>query len=261
LAERLRLAFAIETSQSMNSLKVIAVIPARYHSTRFPGKPLTLISGKPLLQWVWEAAKKAKSIQRVIIATDDTRIAEVAEKFGAEVKMTKTDHPSGTDRIAEAAQGVEADWILNIQGDEPLIKGIFLDRWISGLNPSFGMATVATPLPKVSDLQRSDVVKVSFDTHGLALGFLRKVSMEKAHEWTHQHVGLYAYTPTTLQKFVSLPPSPGEKSERLEQLRALENGIAIQVLALTFISVGVDTPGDVTRAERALAERARAVSK
>ncbi|NDB96106.1 MAG: 3-deoxy-manno-octulosonate cytidylyltransferase, partial [Verrucomicrobia bacterium] len=117
----------------MNFPKVIAVIPARYHSTRFPGKPLTLISGKPLLQWVWEAAKKAKSIQRVIIATDDARIAEVAEKFGAEVKMTRSDHPSGTDRIAEVTQGLESDWILNIQGDEPLIEGTFLDRWISGL--------------------------------------------------------------------------------------------------------------------------------
>jgi 3-deoxy-manno-octulosonate cytidylyltransferase (CMP-KDO synthetase) len=245
----------------MNFPKVIAVIPARYHSTRFPGKPLTLISGKPLLQWVWEAAKKAKSIQRVIIATDDPRIEEVATSFGAEVKMTRSNHPSGTDRIAEVTQGVESDWILNIQGDEPLIEGTFLDRWISGLNPSFGMATVATPLHEVSDLQRADVVKVSFDAHGRALGFQRKVSMEKAHEWTHQHVGLYAYTPTTLQTFVSLPPSPSEKSERLEQLRALENGIAIQVLALNFVFVGVDTPGDVTRAERALAERARTVSK
>jgi len=234
----------------MNSPKVIAVIPARYHSTRFPGKPLALISEKPLLQWVWEATKKAKSIERVIIATDDARISEAAAKFGAEVKMTRSDHPSGTDRIAEVTQGIESDWILNIQGDEPLIEGTFLERWISGLNPSFGMATVATPLHEAS-----------FDTHGRALGFQRKVSMEKAHEWTHQHVGLYAYTPTTLQTFVSLPPSAGEKSERLEQLRALENGIAIQVLTLTFVSVGVDTPGDVTRAERALAERSRTISK
>jgi len=245
----------------MNFPKVIAVIPARYHSTRFPGKPLTLISGKPMLQWVWEAAKKAKSIHRVIIATDDPRIEEVAKRFEAEVKMTRSDHPSGTDRIAEVTQGIESDWILNIQGDEPLIEGTFLERWISDLNPSFGMATVATPLHEISDLQRPDVVKVSFDTHGRALGFQRKVSMEKAHKWTHQHVGLYAYTPTTLQTFVSLPPSPSEKSERLEQLRAIENGIAIQVLTLNFISVGVDTPGDVTRAERALAERARTVSK
>jgi len=245
----------------MKSKPIIAVIPARYASTRFPGKPLAPVHGKPLLQWVWEGAKQARRIDRVLVATDDSRIAQVAEQFGAEVKRTKSDHPSGTDRIAEAIHGVEASWVLNIQGDEPLIEGSFLDQWIEGFHPSLEMTTLATPLPEASDLQNADVVKVSFDPQGRALGFQRRVPAENAKDWSYQHVGLYGYTPATLRRFVSLPPSPGEQRERLEQLRALENGIAIQVLPLTFLSVGVDTPGDVPRAERALANRATSVSK
>ena len=245
----------------MKSAPIIAVIPARYASTRFPGKPLATIHGKPLLQWVWEGAKEARRIDRVIVATDDDRIARIARKFGAEVKVTLDNHPSGTDRIAEATQGLDAAWILNIQGDEPLITGSLLDQWITGFQPSFGMTTVATPLPKSADLQNPDIVKVSFNEQGRALGFRRNVPPDQAKIWTHQHVGLYAYTPEILRKFVSLPPSSGEQKERLEQLRALENGIAIQVLPLTFVFVGVDTPGDVPRAERALANRATTISK
>ncbi|NDE84715.1 MAG: 3-deoxy-manno-octulosonate cytidylyltransferase [Verrucomicrobia bacterium] len=183
--------------------QILAVVPARYASTRFPGKPLTPILGKPLLQWVWEGAKKAQKIDRVIVATDDDRIAKAAEGFGAEVKMTRDDHPSGTDRIAEATNGMDAAWILNIQGDEPLIEGPLLDQWISGFQPSFGMATVATPLSKPAYLQKPDIVKVSFDPQGRALGFQRQVPMDQAKKWAHQHVGLYAYTPEILRKFVS----------------------------------------------------------
>ena len=242
-------------------MKIIAVIPARYGSTRFPGKPIALIAGKPLIQWVWEGAIQSQKINEVLVATDDPRIAQAAGKFGAKVVMTRPDHPSGTDRIAEAAQGRAADWILNLQGDEPLITGDFLDTWIHSLNPKFGMATVATPLHESSDLSRPEVVKVRWDASGSALGFRRSVSPQESGEWRHQHVGLYAYRPATLAQFVSLPPSAGEKREKLEQLRALENGIAVQVVPLTFHSVGVDTPGDVTRAERALAERAGGVLK
>ena len=244
----------------MSHPRITAVIPARYASTRFPGKPLAMIAGKPLLQWVWEGACQSSAIAKVLIATDDLRIAGLATKFGAEVKMTRTNHPSGTDRIAEAVLGEKADWILNIQGDEPLIEGSFLSTVIQGLNPSFGMATVATPLSSLSDLNKSDVVKVAFDRTGKAVGFRRLASAQEAGTWSHQHIGIYAFQPATLQQFVGLPPSPGEIRERLEQLRALEIGIAIQVLPLTFISVGVDTPGDVPRAERALADRAKSVS-
>ena len=244
----------------MSHPRITAVIPARYASTRFPGKPLALIAGKPLLQWVWEGACQSSAIAKVLIATDDLRIAGLATKFGAEVKMTRSNHPSGTDRIAEAIEGEKADWIINIQGDEPLINGSFLNNLVGGLNPSFGMATVATPLALPTDLARPDIVKVAFDPTGKALGFRREVPSAEASQWSHQHVGVYAYQPVTLKEFISLPPSEGEIRERLEQLRALENGIAIQVLPLTFISVGVDTPGDVPRAERALADRAKSVS-
>ncbi|MEY5063470.1 MAG: hypothetical protein RLZZ112_1434, partial [Verrucomicrobiota bacterium] len=170
-------------------------------------------------------------------------------------------HPSGTDRIAEAAQDLQADWILNLQGDEPLITGEFLDAWIDSLDPKFGMATVATPLCEPSEHDRPEVVKVRWDSSGQALGFRRSVEPKERQDWQHQHVGLYAYRPETLKRFVALPLSAGEKRERLEQLRALENGIAVQVVPLTFLSVGVDTPGDVTRAERALANRAAGVAK
>jgi 3-deoxy-manno-octulosonate cytidylyltransferase (CMP-KDO synthetase) len=241
-------------------VKVVAVIPARYGSTRFPGKPLTPISGKPLLQWVWEGAIQSRRIEKTLIATDDGKIAKAAKEFGAEVVMTRSDHPSGTDRIAEAAQNLQADWILNLQGDEPLLTGEFLDTWIDFLDLNFGMATVATPLREPSDHDRPEVVKVRWDKSGQALGFLRSVAPKERKDWQHQHVGLYAYRPDTLRKFVSLPPSEGEKREKLEQLRALENGIAVQVVPLTFLSVGVDTPGDVTRAERALANRAAGVA-
>ena len=244
----------------MSHPRITAVIPARYASTRFPGKPLAMISGKPLLQWVWEGASQASAIAKVLIATDDLRIASLATKFGAEVKMTRSNHSSGTDRIAEAMEGEKADWIINIQGDEPLINGSFLNNLVDGLNPSFGMATVATPLPLPNDLARPDIVKVAFDPTGKALGFRREVPSAEASQWSHQHVGVYAYQPVTLKEFINLPPSEGEIRERLEQLRALENGIAIQVLPLTFRSVGVDTPGDVPRAERALADRATLVS-
>jgi len=245
----------------MKSTRVIAVIPARHASSRFPGKPLAPILGKPLLQWVWEGAKEASLLQKIVVATDNEQIAQTARAFGADVTMTRSDHPSGTDRVAEACAKQSADWILNLQGDEPLIRGIILDEMIRGLQPQFGMATVATPLISPKEMTHPDIVKVSFDSDGKALGFSRRVSPGDEPHWTHQHVGLYAYRPETLRKIVQLPPSEGEKRERLEQLRALENGIAIQVLRLSFKSVGVDTPGDVTRAERALADLATTISK
>jgi len=245
----------------MKPPRVIAVIPARYASTRFPGKPLAPILGKPLIQWVWEGAKEATLLQKVVIATDNEQIAQTARAFGAEVTMTRADHPSGTDRVAEACAKESAEWILNLQGDEPLIRGIILDEIIHRLHPKFSMATVATPLLNSEEVNHPDIVKVSFTPDGKALGFSRRVSPADQLQWTHQHVGLYAYRPETLSKIVQLPPSEGEKRERLEQLRALENGIAIQVLRLSFKSVGVDTPGDVTRAERALADLATTISK
>jgi 3-deoxy-manno-octulosonate cytidylyltransferase (CMP-KDO synthetase) len=237
------------------------VIPARKASTRFPNKPLAPILGKPLIQWVWEGAKESTLITKVIVATDDESISKTAQDFGADVVMTRTDHLSGTDRVAEVALKENADWFINLQGDEPLIRGSILDEIVKGLRPEYGMATIATPLRNQNELHQPDIVKVSIDSNGNALGFCRTVDENKKNQWSHQHVGLYAYSPETLQRLINLPPSEGEKRERLEQLRALENGIAIQVLTLNFRFIGVDTPGDVPRAERALAERATTISK
>jgi len=244
----------------MRTPKVIAVIPARKASTRFPNKPLALILGKPLIQWVWEGAKESTLITKVIVATDDESISKVARAFGADVAMTRADHISGTDRVAEVALKEEADWFMNLQGDEPLIRGPILDEIVNSLRPEYGMTTIATPLRTQEELHQPDIVKVSIDSNGKALGFSRNVDENQRNFWSHQHVGLYAYSPEALQRLVKLPPSEGEKRERLEQLRALENGIAIQVLTLNFMSIGVDTPGDVPRAERALADRAITIS-
>jgi 3-deoxy-manno-octulosonate cytidylyltransferase (CMP-KDO synthetase) len=245
----------------MKTQRVVAVIPARKASTRFPNKPLAPILGKPLIQWVWEGAKESTLITKVIVATDDESICKTAQDFGADVVMTRTDHISGTDRVAEVALKEKSDWFINLQGDEPLIRGSILDEIVKGLRPEYGMATIATPLRHQEELHHPDIVKVSIDPNGKALGFCRTVDENDKNQWSHQHVGLYAYSPETLQRLVKLPPSEGEKRERLEQLRALENGIAIQVLTLNFRSIGVDTPGDVPRAERALADRATTISK
>ena len=245
----------------MKTPQVVAVIPARKASTRFPNKPLAPILGKPLIQWVWEGAKESTLITKVIVATDDVSIYKTAQHFGAEVVMTRTDHISGTDRVAEVALKEKSDWFINLQGDEPLIRGPILDEIVKGLRPEYGMATIATPLRNQEELHQPDIVKVSIDPNGKALGFCRTVDENEKNQWSHQHVGLYAYSPETLQRLVKLPPSECEKRERLEQLRALENGIAIQVLTLNFRSIGVDTPGDVPRAERALADRATTISK
>jgi 3-deoxy-manno-octulosonate cytidylyltransferase (CMP-KDO synthetase) len=245
----------------MKTPRVVAVIPTRKASTRFPNKPLAPILGKPLIQWVWEGAKESALITKVIVATDDESICKTAQDFGADVVMTRTDHISGTDRVAEVALKENADWFINLQGDEPLIRGSILDEIVKGLRPEYGMATIATPLRNQNELHQPDIVKVSIDSNGNALGFCRTVDENEKNQWSHQHVGLYAYSPETLQRLVKLPPSEGERRERLEQLRALENGIAIQVLTLNFRSIGVDTPGDVPRAERALADRATTISK
>jgi 3-deoxy-manno-octulosonate cytidylyltransferase (CMP-KDO synthetase) len=245
----------------MKTPRVIAVIPARKASTRFPNKPLAPILGKPLIQWVWEGVKESTSISKVIVATDDESILKTARAFGAEVAMTRADHISGTDRVAEVALNEKANWFINLQGDEPLIRGPILDNIVHGLRPDYGMATIATPLRNQEELHQPDIVKVSIDSNGKALGFCRIVDENQKNLWSHQHVGLYAYSPEVLQRLVKLPPSEGEKRERLEQLRALENEIAIQVLKLNFNFIGVDTPGDVPRAERALADRAITISK
>jgi 3-deoxy-manno-octulosonate cytidylyltransferase (CMP-KDO synthetase) len=239
----------------------VAVIPSRYGSTRLPGKALIRLCGKPLVQWVYERARQARELARVIVATDDTRIAEAVRGFGGEVVMTRADHPSGTDRIAEAVQGLAADVVVNVQGDEPLIDPALIDEVASTLRDeaSWDMATAACAITREEDLRNPAVVKVVWgaDRQALyfsraAIPFLRDGGAGAASGLYWRHIGLYGYRRTFLQRLVQAPPCPLEEAEKLEQLRALHLGCRMKVLATQHVGLGVDTPDDVPRAEAAL---------
>jgi 3-deoxy-manno-octulosonate cytidylyltransferase (CMP-KDO synthetase) len=243
-------------------MKVIGIIPARYASTRFPGKPLALIGGKPLIQRVIEQCQSANSLAEVIVATDDTRIWEVAQNF-CRVEMTKPEHPSGSDRIAEVASRCDCDAVVNIQGDEPLIDPMVVNVVASALATA-EMSTAATLIRKAEDFENPNVVKVVVNAAGNALYFSRRsipfvreaasgsVSEQLAAFPFLKHLGIYGYRRATLLRLVQLPVSKLEQAEKLEQLRALENGIEIAVVTVNYDSVGVDVPEDVTRVERLL---------
>jgi 3-deoxy-manno-octulosonate cytidylyltransferase (CMP-KDO synthetase) len=242
---------------------ILAVIPARYASTRFPGKPLHLIAGKPLVQHVWERCQACSKLDRIVIATDDLRIKAVAEAFGAEVCMTSADHPSGTDRLAEvAAQIPEAEIILNVQGDEPLISPELIDQLAAALvgDPSLSMVTAAAPLGNPALLDDPNIVKVTITTSGRALYFSRsRIPFPRNGEpgrWLW-HKGIYGYRRDFLRQFVAWAPSMLELTEGLEQLRALENGGSIQVILTDEDSPGVDTPEQAAAVEARIYERQR----
>ena len=235
---------------SVSATHIIGILPARWASTRFPGKPLHLIAGKSLIQHVWERCQECRNLDDVIVATDDERIREAVIAFGGKVVMTSPDHPTGTDRIAEAARAIpQATHIVNIQGDEPLIDPELIDQLAAAMaaDPFLDMATAANPLdpadPAVSD---PNVVKVVTAIDGRALYFSRSplpfFRNAVADLPVFRHKGIYAYSHGFLEKFVTWPPSPLEKAESLEQLRALENGASIKVLTTTDTSPGVDTP-------------------
>ena len=239
--------------------EVTVIIPARWASTRFPGKPLVPLRGKPLVQHVWERAGRAKRVGRIIIATDDMRIAEAAFDFGAEVALTSPKHPTGTDRLAEVAKKLKsASIILNVQGDEPDIAPSTIDRLAEALqdDPKLGMVTAANPLTDPADVQDPNVVKVVTDLAGRALYFSRSVIPHdrdgRGGVKYLRHQGIYGYRRKVLLAFVKWKPTPLEQAERLEQLRALEHGIAIGVIVVRRGSVGVDVPADLAKAERAL---------
>ena len=246
-------------------MKILGIIPARYASTRFPGKPLHPIAGKPLIQRVVEQCRKAKSLTEVIVATDDQRIADVAKRF-CRVEMTREDHPSGSDRIAEVAARCECDAVVNIQGDEPLIDPAVVDVVAKALNDC-EMSTAATPIKNLSEYDNANVVKVVVNAAGRALYFSRRtipylreaasrsVTEQLAAFPFLKHLGIYGYRRETLLRLVRFPVSALEQAERLEQLRALENDIAIAVAAVDYDSVGVDIPADVQRVEALLASR------
>ncbi len=243
-------------------MKALGIIPARYGSTRFPGKPLALISGKPLLQRVVEQCRKAKLLSDIIVATDDTRIWEVAQDF-CRVEMTRPDHPSGSDRIAEVAERCACDGIVNIQGDEPLIDPAVIDAVAAALGQA-EMSTAATAIRSPEEYENPNVVKVVVNVAGRALYFSRRsipylrdaascpMTEQLAAFPFLKHLGIYGYRRETLLRLVKNPVSPLEQAEKLEQLRALENGIQIAVVKVDYDSVGVDLPGDVLRVERML---------
>lgn len=234
--------------------RAIVIIPARWASSRFPGKPLAPLWGRPLLQHVHERARLARLPERVIIATDSDRIAAAARSFGAHVEMTRPDHPSGTDRVAEVAARTPAELFVNLQGDEPLIDPEAIDAALSPLlqDPSLPMSTLCCPLDDLQDLANPNVVKVALDLQGFALYFSRlpiPFARDPAAALRRRHIGLYVYRRDFLLRLAALPPTPLERAERLEQLRALEHGHRIRVVQVARASPGVDTPADLERLE------------
>ncbi len=238
-------------------MQVIAVIPARMGSTRLASKPLVDIHGKPMVQWVYERAKAASSVHRVIVATDHPQIVDAVREFGGEAILTDSALPSGTDRVAAIADQVKGDVFVNVQGDEPFMDSRAIDGAVKlVVSGRFSMATAMTPLRSQEELLDPGCVKVIADAQGRAIYFSRFAIPYSRGEVPHsgfisrRHVGLYVYTRETLMTFRSLAPSAIEKGEVLEQLRALENGITIGITEVDFVSVGVDTAEDLERARR-----------
>lgn len=233
--------------------KVVVVIPARYASTRFPAKPLHIICGKPMIQWTYEQAKKAKLVSDVVVATDDQRIFDCVKSFGGEVVMTSTEHASGTDRIAEAIENISADLVINVQGDEPTIEPSVIDELATRmLACDAEMGTVAVAIDRDGvDFTNSNIVKLVKGCDDYALYFSRasipflRVGGEGVKPL--KHWGVYAYTPALIRKFISWPESALEQCEKLEQLRALEHGVKILVITADHDTVGVDTLEDAEK--------------
>jgi len=246
--------------------KAVGIIPARWSSTRFPGKPLHLIAGKALLRRVWERCQEAKKLDSVIIATDDMRIAEAAFDWGAEVALTSTNHRSGTDRIAEVARKTKQfAFIVNIQGDEPLIEPRLIDRIVEKLRSdrAIQIVTAAHPFEYPADALSPHQVKVVVDLAGNALYFSRAPIPfhEKDRPLSLRHQGVYGFRRNALLQFVKCKPAPLERAESLEQLRALENGVKMHVLITAKGSPGIDTPADAKALEKKLARAGRKVAR
>ncbi len=245
---------------------VVAIIPARYHSNRFEGKPLALINGKPMIQHVVERAGRVKLLNRVVVATDDRRIAEAVQGFGGEVVMTASDHASGTDRLAEAAEllGIdEQDVVVNIQGDQPLFAPEVVSQVAEPLlaDPALPMSTLIYKIIRPEEISDPNHVKTVFDCHQNALYFSRSpIPFQRNPEEPEQptyykHLGFYAYRKGFLLTFVALPEGEWERFEKLEQLRALEYGYTIRVVETEYDSIEVDTPADAERVEEYLQQK------
>ena len=247
-------------------MHVVAIIPARYASTRLNGKPLLNIAGKPMIQWVYERAKKAKLTNDVIAATDDKRVFDAVRYFGGTAVMTSPEHRTGTDRIAEAADGLNVDIIVNVQGDEPLIEPEMIDEAIRPLtnDSEIVVATLKTKIKDEKELNNPNVVKVVTDKNDFALYFSRLPVPYYRDEWkdlkhltvhgsrftVFKHIGLYVYRKDFLLKFAKMKPTPLEEAEKLEQLRVLENGYKIKVVETEHDSIGVDTEEDLEKVRK-----------
>ena len=238
-------------------MKTAAIIPARMGSTRFPGKVLAKLGGKPIVQWVWERTKTSKA-DEVIVASDSEEVIRAVQAFGGNAQMTSPNHPSGSDRIWEVASKLDCDIIINVQGDEPFMEPSVIDSLIDVMqeSPAPDMATVVVPSTReqIANNPNSPKVVVSADNTALyfsrsPIPFLREGGTDMP---LYKHWGIYAYSRAALSKFVSLPESPLEKCEKLEQLRALENGMKIKVIKTNFQSIGIDTPEDLVQAEQHL---------
>ena len=242
--------------ESLRTMEIVGVIPARFASTRLPGKPLLSDTGKPLIRHVVEAARRSTRIGRILVATDDARIADAVRAFGGEVVMTRVDHPSGTDRVAEVAAGLpDARIIVNLQGDEPEVSGTALDLVVAMLEADLDapMATLATPIRTEAVFHDPSCVKVVRSTSGRALYFSRSAIPHHRDAPARDgplgllHLGLYAYRRDFLLGLAALPPSPLEAAEKLEQLRVLEAGFPIAVGIVQEPGIGIDTPEDYRR--------------
>ena len=246
-------------------LRVLAAIPARYASTRFPGKPLARLAGMPLIEHVYRRAAAAPGVERVVVATDDARIVQAVEAFGGEARLTRADHRSGSDRLAELVESIECDLVVNVQGDEPLLDPRAIAQALAPFSTDTALQ-VSTLMIRIRDpetLFSVNAVKVRTDARGFAVSFTRapdpplpgdaEVNLDDQPYF--KHLGLYVYQRDVLLRFAKLPPTPGEEREKLEQLRLLEHGIPIRVVETEYDSIGVDTPDDLARAEAALRGR------
>ena len=242
-------------------MDVIGVIPARYGSSRFEGKVLADLQGKPMVQWVWEQAKKAKILDELIVACDDKRIEEAVNAFGGKAVLTSKEHLSGTDRICEVVNPLEVKVIVNIQADEPLLDPVMIESVARPLldDSTLNMATLMKRIDDPHEISDPNVVKVAADTHGFALYFSRAAipyqrdkSINTAY---YKHIGLYAYTKDFLFIFKNLPESNLEKVEKLEQLRVLEAGFRIKVMETRVSTIGVDTPEDLEKVKKMLSPK------
>jgi 3-deoxy-manno-octulosonate cytidylyltransferase (CMP-KDO synthetase) len=246
----------------MSDPRVVVVIPARYASTRLPGKPLVPLCGKPMIQHVYERAKRAQTVHEVLVATDDQRILEAVQQFGGQARMTRPDHRTGTERIAEVAVQEQGDIFVDVQGDEPLIDPLTIDAAVGALleEPPAQIATVATLIRHANDIMDPNVVKAVLDFDDNALYFSRapvpwiRDTQQKVHVKYWKHLGLYVFQRDALLEFPTLPQGELERIEQLEQLRWLENGWRMRVAEVPHDLVSVDVPEDVARVERLMKE-------